>query len=176
MGYAAVVQESGIILVVPEVELLVGAIRDTHDRVARLGVPAHITLLYPWCTPPIEDGDLDRLRNAIKGFAPFALTFRGVGRFERTLYLRPDDDGQTATLTASIAAAFPEHPPYGGRFPSHVPHLTVAEVESPLEPHLTTVAPVLLAGLPIEARATAVTVMESGEDGRWSTRAVIPLG
>lgn len=175
MRYAAAVRESGIILVVPEVEPLVGAIRDAYDRVARVGVPAHITLLYPWCTPPIENSDLDRLRSAIKDIAPFALTFRGVGRFDRSLYLRPDDDGQTAALAARIAAAFPEHPPYGGRFPSQVPHLTVAEVESSIEPHLTTLAPTLLAGLPIEARANAVTVMESGEDGRWSTHAVIPL-
>lgn len=139
MGYAAVVRESGIILVVPEVEPLVGAIRDAHDRVARLGVPAHITLLYPWCTPPIDDADLVRLRKAVAGVAAYDLIFRGIGRFERALYLRPDDDGQTVNLMTRIAAAFPEHPPYAGQFTNQVPHLTIAEA-GPLEPVLAAFA------------------------------------
>ena len=168
-------RESGVIITIPEVEPLVGTIRNAHDRVARLGVPAHITLLYPWYTPPIDDDALTRLRAAIERFEPYPLIFRGIGRFERALYLRPDDDGQTLDLMARICAAFPAHPPYGGQFTQQVPHLTVAEADGSLEPLITTFAPSLLAGLPIKTSVSAVTVMESGDDGRWSTRAVIPF-
>ena len=168
-------RESGIILVVSEAEPLVGAIRHEHDRVARLGVPAHITLLYPWVTPPIDEAAVQRLRAAVDRAAPYEIVFRGIGRFERALYLRPDDDGQTLDLAGRIAAFFPDYPPYGGRFASPVPHLTVAEVEESLEPIIHTCGPALLAGLPLAATVTSVTVMESGDDGLWSVRATVPL-
>src|SRR5690349_20634700 len=43
--------ESTIIVPVPEAEPLFGVLRGNHDRVAAAGVPAHITLLYPFLPP-----------------------------------------------------------------------------------------------------------------------------
>jgi hypothetical protein len=40
--------DSAIIMPVPEVEAVVGPLRLQYDALARLGIPAHITLLYPF--------------------------------------------------------------------------------------------------------------------------------
>jgi hypothetical protein len=39
--------QSAIVVVVEEAEPVVGAHRLRHDPVASLGVPAHVTILYP---------------------------------------------------------------------------------------------------------------------------------
>lgn len=168
--------ESAVILTITEAEPIVSAARLKHDRVASLGVPAHITLLYPWCPPPIREADLNRLRLAIRGVPPFQLMFRGIGRFERVLFLRPDDQGQIVALIASIAGAFPEQPPYGGRFSDPVPHLTVAEVSGDLQPVIEELAAGILQLLPFQAEADALTVIESDSQGLWSVAARLPLG
>jgi len=51
------------------------------------------------------------------GVAAFAVTFAESARFAgevETLYLRPEPSGPFAAMTEALAAAFPEHPPYGG--------------------------------------------------------------
>jgi hypothetical protein len=40
--------ESAFAVSVPEAERYVGALRDRFDPTAKLGAPAHITLLYPF--------------------------------------------------------------------------------------------------------------------------------
>lgn len=43
-----IVLESALVVLVPEAEALVKSFRDRHDPSAAAGVPAHITLLYPF--------------------------------------------------------------------------------------------------------------------------------
>ena len=43
--------QTGFVVLVPEAEPLVGAFRAEHDESARLGVPAHITVLFPFMDP-----------------------------------------------------------------------------------------------------------------------------
>ena len=45
--------ESGLIVIVPEAEDLVGRFRIQFDSSAAVGVPAHVTVLYPF-KPPHE--------------------------------------------------------------------------------------------------------------------------
>src|SRR4051812_37947925 len=53
---------SGLIVEVPESESVVGHHRDALDINARGGVPAHVTVLYPFLPPHlIDDVVLDRL-------------------------------------------------------------------------------------------------------------------
>jgi hypothetical protein len=63
--------ESGLIIIVPEAEALVRPFRDRYDARAALGVPAHITVLYPFKPPDqIDDGMLDKLHRCSSGFSP----------------------------------------------------------------------------------------------------------
>lgn len=168
-------RQSAIVLVIPEVEPIVSPVRRWYDPAASQGVPAHITLLHPWREPPLMGADLQAVETAVRGITPFTITFRGVGRFERTLFLQPDDRGETRALIARLTERFPEHPPHGGQHGETVPHLTVAEVAGDLDPLLASHAPSLLAALPIEVLVQHVSVLESRDDGQWIVAARIPL-
>ena len=67
--------ESALVILVPEAEALVGSFRDLHDAGAAVGVPAHITVLYPFKPPDeIDEAVLERLRHLI--LAVRAIQFR----------------------------------------------------------------------------------------------------
>ena len=83
--------ESALVILVPEAEPLVQAYRERFDPSAALGVPAHITLLYPFIEPEKIDSDiLGKVTECFRGFAPIAFSLTEVRRFPaETLYLAP---------------------------------------------------------------------------------------
>jgi 2'-5' RNA ligase len=169
-------RQSALIVPVPEAEPLVGAWREQYDDFARSGVPAHITLLYPFLGPEeTATADLGRLEAlfALATAAPFRLV--AVRRFSRgVLYLAPEPDGFLRELTRRIQALYPDHPPYGGAFEDVIPHLTVAQVEdhAVLDEVEAAVAP----GLPIAVDPAEAWLMIEAEDGRWRAVHVFRLG
>jgi 2'-5' RNA ligase len=171
-------RESAVVLLIPEADPALARWRERHDPGAGRGVPAHVTLLYPWRPAPVTNEDLNALADAVRGVAPFTLTFRDFARFTRVLYLRPDDDEPVRTLMHRVFAAFPEHPPYGGMHEDDVvPHLTIADVEldDELDPLAAQIEPDVRAALPVTARIEAVTVMEQGANEQFAFRAAVPL-
>jgi len=118
---------SGLVILVPALEPAVADLRAQHDPAARQGMPAHITLLYPFMDP-VKLGPTPRARLAqvIAGFGAFDLSFSRIGRFPEVLWIAPDPVEPLRALVAAIAAAFPDYPPYGGQFESVIPHVTVA--------------------------------------------------
>ena len=86
---------------------------------------AHITLLGPWAKRPSAK-DLARVADIAAAVAPFEIKLAEVSEFpDGTLYLGPEPDCQLRELTSRLATAFPEFPPYGGRYGDVVPHLTL---------------------------------------------------
>lgn len=86
---------------------------------------AHVTLLGPWLPAP-TDADLDRVGEVVAAQSNFEVSFARVAAFpDGVLHLVPEPAGPFRRLTALLAAAFPETPPYGGRYAEVVPHLTV---------------------------------------------------
>jgi hypothetical protein len=83
--------ESTLAILVPEAEGLVQSFRDRYDLSAKVGMPAHITLLYPFKTPDeIDVVVLDTLRHCFFRFLPFKFSLRTVNHFAgETLYLAP---------------------------------------------------------------------------------------
>lgn len=123
-------QESALIVEVPEAEALVHSYRLEHDSSARRGIPAHITLLYPFIPPSaITPEHLEALRNLFSEKTVFPATLVGIRRFPDVLYLHPSPSENFKDLTASLVKRFPAYPPYGGIHPNTVPHLTVAKID-----------------------------------------------
>ena len=118
---------SGLVLLVPELEPRIADLRERHDPAAKQGMPAHLTLLYPFMDP-VKFGPTqrERLAEVIRGFAGLDLSFARVGRFPEVLWIAPDPLEPLLDLVAAIAAAFPDYPPYGGQFETVIPHVTVA--------------------------------------------------
>ena len=97
--------ESALVVLAPEAESLVKPFRDRHDPVARLGVAAHITLLYPFKSPDqIGDAVLAQLRDGFANFAPIAFALNTIQRFPDVLYLAPDPAEPFRELTRAIWA------------------------------------------------------------------------
>ncbi|MER6514958.1 2'-5' RNA ligase family protein [Nonomuraea sp. NPDC001636] len=103
--------------------------RSRLDAAAADGVPAHVTILYPFLDRDrLDEVALGRL---IAAHAAFDVRFAGCGRFPGVLYLAPGPERPFRELTEAVAARWPEAPPYEGRFASIVPHLTVADRQEP---------------------------------------------
>jgi len=150
---------------VPEAEPAVGALRLQHDGSAAKGVPAHVTILFPFAPP--EQVDEDALARLFAGFPAFDFALDRVERFDdEVVWLHPEPSRPFEDLTAAVFERFPDYPPYEGAHDVVIPHLTVSDsgvvdVDVPL---------------PIASRAHEVTLIEEAEaDGRWTVRLAFPL-
>lgn len=107
--------ESALVVLVPDAEVLVKPFRDKHDPAAAIGVPAHVTLLYPFIAPnEISLAVLDDLRQCLERFLPFDFSFAETRRFPGVLYLAPEPDEPFRELTLAIWNCYPETPPLRG--------------------------------------------------------------
>ena len=170
--------ESALILVIPEAEDLVGPYRLQHDPGAALGIPAHITTLYPFLPPEqINASVLDNLTRLFSTQPPIEVRFEGTSRFPGVLYLDPLPPEPLLTLINTVFAAFPDHPPYGGIYPEIKPHLTVAQSEDPalLDQLEAEIEELGRDAFPITSRVSEISLFEQHSTG-WSPFAHFPLG
>ncbi|SCG72753.1 2'-5' RNA ligase superfamily protein [Micromonospora humi] len=78
--------ETALIVAVPETERAVGRFRSTLDRAAGWGVPAHVTVLYPFLPPDrVDDDVLTTLRLVFDATPRFDVTFAEVSWFGDTV-------------------------------------------------------------------------------------------
>lgn len=167
--------QTGLIVAIPQAEPLVAAHRRAHDPAARYGVPAHVTVLYPFLPQDAVDATvLDGLRALFAAMPAFDVEFARCGRFPGdVLYLDPEPDAPFRELTAAVWRRWPEAPPYEGQFDDPVPHLTVADgVDATTADRLEAeLAPLL----PLSARAAEVQLV-AFDGHRWLTAATFALG
>ncbi|WP_205826017.1 2'-5' RNA ligase family protein [Microbispora catharanthi] len=166
--------ETALVVEVPSAEPLVRGLRERYDSSAAYGMPAHVTVLYPFLPRErLDDGVLSALRDLFAERRPFEVAFGGVGRFPGVLYLALDPDGPLRELTEAVVGRWPQTPPYGGRFGDIVPHLTVAEGLG--GEVVAGVAAGLAAGLPVTTFVGGVTLrVFDGES--WRAEGFFPLG
>jgi 2'-5' RNA ligase superfamily len=171
--------ESTLAILVPEAEGLVRPFRDRYDPSAKTGMPAHVTLLYPFRSPNEIDGAvLDDLFHCFCHFMPFEFCLTTIRRFPgEVLYLVPEPEEPFRQLTLAIWRCYPETPPYGGRYSTVVPHLTAAHLVG--EERFGEVArkfeQAAQGCLPIRTEAAEVTLMDS-RSGRWKINTKFRLG
>ncbi|MET8453700.1 2'-5' RNA ligase family protein [Streptomyces sp. NPDC005209] len=165
--------QSGLIVRIPEAEPAVRAWRDRLDPSARAGVPAHVTVLFPFLDASrIDQGACAAIGEVLGRHRSFEARFDHCGRFPGVLYLAPEPDTHFRRLTEAIAERWPENPPFGGQFDDVVPHLTVAQGQD--EALVEKAEADLLTALPIVAQVSAVDLLV--HDGtRWRQRASFPL-
>lgn len=165
---------TAVIVPVPAAEPLVGPLRSELDPAARRGVPAHVTVLFPFV--PIEDGVLAALGEVVRTVPAFTATFAEVGWFgEDVMWLAPRPVEPFVGLTLAVQERF-GLVPYEGRYGTEpVPHLTVGN-GAPL-PRLRAAAAALGAGLPLQAEINSVRVITGRRSvNSWSTVAELSLG
>ena len=169
---------SALVVVVPEAEALVGAFRAKYDPSAAVGMPAHITLLFPFLQPDEFDVNMqDELRACFAGFPRFHFSLTAIRQFRPSvLYLASEPDAPFREITRAIWDRHPQTPPYGGEFADTVPHLTVAQMggREQLAPVAEAFTQACEGKLPIRANAAEVALMEN-RSGRWQVRSVFAL-
>ncbi len=166
-----------MLILVPEAESVVARHRAVLDGAAAIGVPAHVTVLYPFVPPErTDDAVIAALARAIRSVQAFDVTFRRLRWFDRSvLWLAPEPTEPFAALTAAVREAFPDYVPYGGAHADVVPHLTVGQ-DRP-EDALESAARAIEPGLPVTARVIAAVLMHGSlEPDSWSVVAELPLG
>ncbi|QNS02269.1 2'-5' RNA ligase family protein [Streptomyces xanthii] len=173
-GNAFQAGQTALIVRIPEAEPAVHAWRERLDPSAQAGVPAHITVLFPFLDESRIDASVHSALADLLGSHPaFDLRFERCGRLPGVSYLVPEPDMQLRQLTEAVAERWPEAPPYGGRFTEIVPHLTIAQGQE--EAVLEDVEADLTAGLPVTSRVSSVELIV--HDGtKWQERASFPLG
>ncbi len=166
-------RRTALVIVVSVAGPLVGEVRAQYDPVAARGMPPHITVLYPFAPPPLRDEHIAALRELAVSTPACAFALTAVRRFPGVLWLEPTPAEPFIALTQRVTATWPQHPPYQGVHDDVVPHLTVAHGNDAL---LDSIEPRLAPGLPLQALARELTMMECDQSGWWSTRAEFPLG
>lgn len=168
--------ETALLIAVPEAEPVIGRWRAAHDSAASVGVPAHVTLLYPFVPREEIDDDVRRqVASALtrSGVGPFDVRFEWTERFPGgVLFLMPEPAEPFLLAIGSLVQAFPAYPPYGGAFDDVIPHLTVADDE---RSDLDAIERDLGPRLPIAGRVDEVAWMAEGPSG-WEVVATFPLG
>jgi hypothetical protein len=170
--------ETAILLCVPEAEPLVHEWRLKGDPSAAHGVPAHVTLLYPFLPlASIDDGVLAELSWFFRGVDAFPVAFTAVRFWASTgvVWVEPSSDA-LVQLTRALARRWPECPPYAGEIPADelIPHLTIVQTEerSLRQAAANAVSP----GLPFRTVAHEASLWVQDEAGEWSEHTRFPFG
>ncbi len=165
--------ESALAILVPEAETLVKTFRDKYDPSAAKGMPAHISLLYPFKPPhQIDSAVIGVLQSLFAHIPSFTLTFSEARRFPGVLYLAPTPEAPILSLIDAIAKEFPDAPPYGGAYSKIVPHLTVMQIADAQQMDIVAAEFHEFAHdkLPIQARVTEVALVDNEDGTVWKVR------
>jgi hypothetical protein len=147
--------------------------RQLHVPDASLGLPAHVTLLYPF-VPADELGGMHeaRLRASASQLARFGYRLDSIERWPDNLFVAPRPVEPFAVLAAALAADWPEWPLYGGGV-EFEPHVSLGQpADEADEQELRALA---ATSLPARRWATGVVLIAEAADGRWATRARFPF-
>lgn len=166
--------ETAVVIAFPELSPVVDDWRERTcaDRPS-IGVPPHVTLLYPFVPSEKVADAVDHLRDLFAAVSTFDVAFRELRRWPEMVYLAPEPPEPFSRLSEAIVERWPGYPPYEGIHETVIPHLTVAygddallaEVEADVTSHLPVVAHV----------REAMLLEELAPDERWGERARFAL-
>jgi 2'-5' RNA ligase len=162
---------TAVIVPVPAVDSLVEEHRRHLDVAASWGVPAHVSVLYPFVEPAQVDDDLVATLAAVLGpVSAFDCRFTRTRWFGKdVLWLDPEPAQPFRDLTAAVWETFPHHPPYGGAHDDVVPHLTIGERRQDSLSAVQAAEQAVQSGLPLSTHIEGVLLI-AGTQARNSWR------
>ncbi|MEB3368890.1 2'-5' RNA ligase family protein [Saccharopolyspora mangrovi] len=167
------VGKTGVVVPVPGAQPLLDAVAERCPDTVRTGVPAHLSLLYPFVPAAELDQQADSaLTGVFARASPLSVTFAGIVRSGGFLALRPEPADGVAALASAVRSRWPEVVPYGGRYDAD-PHLTVAMRTT--EQRAGAIERELLPNwVPLSAELREAWLVEF--DGQWRVRSRSPFG
>jgi 2'-5' RNA ligase len=166
--------ESAIIVPV-QVPIALARLRDRMDPSAAQGVPAHVTLLYPFMPPAALTNQVRATVERIIAAQPsFPFTLTSVVRWPNVVHLAPEPAEPFRALIGALAEAYPDYPPYGGAHAEVIPHVTIAQ-DVP-EDYYAAAEHALPAMLPIRDVAREAWLIGHTPEQPWHTLWRLPFG
>lgn len=147
---------------------LVAELRLQYDPSAKAGVPAHVTLMFPFLPPDeLSEAKLDALAALLSREDRFEFSLTGVRAFEQgVVYLAPEPAEPFIQLTRTIGDLFGLLP-FGGEFgDTAVPHLTVTTPDSGMSRQ--EISTQLDSVLPIRTVADRAWLMVGSNSSTWT--------
>ncbi len=168
--------DTALICRVPEAERHIARYRERYDPSARRNVPAHVTILYPFVPlEAIDSGVLGQLGEIARNVRCFDYRLAETRRFPVALYLAPEPGSGFAALTDAVWRAFPDYPPFAGKFATVVPHVTVAHGDEPQLCEIEIELRIALGSGGVRAHCHEMVLIENSS-GRWEEMHRFALG
>lgn len=167
-------EQSALVIFVPAANSFLTAVDETwNDGDEMQGIPAHLTLLYPFMPPGLIDAQiLAELQELFASHHSINSSLK-LGWFGReVLLLEPEDPEPFVSLTKALVARWPEYPHYNGEYDEIVPHVTIANGS---EPDLVTFVDQIQASLPLVVSFTEASLCV-GVPPHMPARAAFALG
>ena len=140
------------------------------------GVPAHLTMLFPFVEPGRLTAEvMGRIAEVAAATPPFDYELAGSAVWPDTIYVAVNPVEPFVALQRRLGEAFPDFPIYGSD-PGFefVPHVTIAEGPPIADP--ATLVDRAWRSLPRPGRATHLEVIARPSDAPWRTIWRVPLG
>jgi 2'-5' RNA ligase len=146
-----------------------------HAGSVAMGIPLHVTLLYPFAPP--HHVDEKALEEFFAECDALTVTLVGLGEWPGVVYAVPEPRDELLAMMRLLWERFPEYPPYGGEIAEPLPHATLAELEAD-EPQAAIAAAIRArteSVFPITCEVRDVALLEEYEPDRWRERRRFPL-
>lgn len=168
--------ETGIVIPIPSWDGFVRRWRPIVDAEPPVGIPAHITLLYPFVPPDAVAIEIPKLEQVARTTAPFDFELREVGWFDdEVVYVSVEPEAVFSRLTSRLVEVWPDCLPYGGAHEPPTPHLTIGVGGA--RSRMRRVADAASSRLPDRCRAEELAVMVGRPSPPvWTQTRVIRLG
>jgi 2'-5' RNA ligase len=169
--YGFTMAETAVVVLLPELDPLIGGWRRRYTGDGARDMPPHVTLIIPFADSADLNDRLGPLGRVLGAFAPFDVAVAETARFPNLLYLQPEPEEPFVAMTKALESAFPEFPPYAGDSDEIVPHVTVAQAD---EEVLAGIERELVPQLPVKARVERGWLVENTPAG-WRRHTAFPL-
>ena len=165
--------ETALLIVIDDAEPFDEVRREFAVETFDLGIPFHVTLLYPFA-PTVTAELVADARDFFAERPPFAFELTRIAAWPRVVYAVPEPDDALREYMAALFTRFPDWPPYGGIHEEVIPHATLGEevdgpavrdeIERRVAPHL-----------PHRCQARDVALWDEVTPDRWRERDRFPL-
>lgn len=159
--------QTGLVIPVPTADALLTAVGARYPGTVRAGVPAHVSLLYPFvAAAELDERVTIALGELLAEQPPMRVQFAECYRRDGFVALRPDPIDGLKDLVSETRRRWPDVMPYEGVYGDVEPHLTVAmrcsaQVAVTIEQEVT-------AELPISAELREAWLVAF--EGQWTLR------
>lgn len=166
--------QTGVAIPVPEADPLLAAVAMRFPEAVRQGVPAHVSVLYPFLpAEKLDDRVISGLSELFAGQPAMSVTFGACHRSGEFVALRPEPIEGLEELVSDARRRWPEVLPYEGLYGGVEPHVTVA-LHTTEERAAVVESEIVPEWLPISAELREAWLLIF--NGRWTVRQRFELG